>query len=443
MQTAECVRPNRAGGQIAGGTTGSASIAGGFPLRFSDPASLANQQAPWYRSLDAYQYKPAFQGVRFKLEAKHRPAIHECLTYGLMRGDIGDADLSVLCEGDQLNDEAALALSSRVMGGIGDRLECYRQSLAEKLKAEAVAVAQEVDMAELLDWQLDCWQPTLSLNYFEEDFGDYGMMADTMALRLHREHFLSFVEFDIWDLPTPLQPLMILAVNVFSELSDKPIGLIGHDECWFSDNYDYWYDIACDEFKHLQEKGGEGIPNLLVAFLSEQLPDFLEEMNEGVGLHYCEDSFPDVLFGEMLTRQRKQRWTDVVCGLSLCQSMTLIKDTLKNWADLQNPILGHPIARRLAFLADLYLSEPEATKLAETPQSRDFDGDVGFNCTAAVSTGDGQEHVNLIMIGDYAAEGEYTKEVKGLRFDEKLEPYMQRMLFGDFLLMSLRGAYEC
>lgn len=424
------------------------TFSGGFPLRFNRPASLTHQQVPWYRSLDGYRYEAIGQQTKTVLAPVHRPAIHACLSYGLEQGDIQPSELAALCQDGSVNDDVALALASKVMGGLGKRLQHYRTELTDRLTALSVSRGSLTEKKELddnLEWHEQHWLPTLSLSYVDQSGGDFGENGETMALRICRDHFMAYMSFSVWTAPEPLRPLLILALHAFSSLAAKPIALqeLEAEYMWEGlDESEPAYNLLCDEIPYLlaleaSDNNGTLAPQAVAEFLREQAPSLYEEMLDSI---YGEEVDIEI-WNFIKYHHRASLFKEICTGIDAPTALNKLQHTLLQWADLQNPILGHPICQRLAFLCELYSQQSFVNVKVEDPTNHEFHGDAPFNWTAMICTGDDTEENYVQMTAEGVMGGEYSLEVMGLDFTPSLEPYLQQMLFGDMALICLEGSW--
>lgn len=440
---------------IASGAYQSAPFANGFPLRFSRPASLNGQTAAWYRSLDGYNYGVNnTRKVSKLLASEHRPAIHSCLSYGLERDYIQESELLALFDDNgAVDDAAALSLSSKVMAGIALRLSEHQKALtSEVLAVSQVSEANEKEMKSLVEWWEQHWLPTLSLSYVEDDFGDYGQHAGTMALRLARDHYVAFMDFHVWDAPKLLQPLLILTIQELSFMSIKPVALCDFEDFGFfewGEPCDHLYNIVSEEIPYWLDQCDENEQQQhLLTMAKEQCPSILDDIQDSLG-----DDLED-LWAEILLRHRQSVWQKVLASCkdewwqgsesdSLPRGegryLQVVSNILKDWARLQNPMLGHPISQRLVFLCELYFKQSFAGRHLCSPFDEEYSGDVSFNESAIISTGDDCEDGWVTGYAEGVSTGEYSAEVLGMSFTADLEPTLKRMLFGDLALICLQG----
>lgn len=435
--------------QVANSFDHSAALTAGFSLRFSRPASLIGQAPAWYRSLDGYAYVPSDpSSVVDTLAAEHRPAIHSCLTYGLKQDYIQESELSALFNSEGgADDAAALTLSSKVMAGISTQLNEYREALTSTVLAISGVEGEtrHKEMSELIDWWGSHWLPTLSLSYVEGDFGDYGCNAKIMGLRLVRDHYVAYMSLNVWDAPKPLQPLLILAIQSFSFMAMKPIALCNMEEfCYYewSEGCDHLYGLVAEEIPYwLEQDDVSASKESLLVMAREQCPSLLEELEEMLYGDYV-----DSLWSEIIARYRQDVWGEALLlgeqsGHSASESnyLQVVKETLQSWGELQNPMLGHPISQRLAVLCELYFKQPFINQPFGSAIDCEFNGDVSFNESAIISTGDDCEDGWVTGYAEGVSGGEYGSEVMGMSFHAELEPTIKRMVFGDLALVGLQG----
>lgn len=419
---------------------------GGFPLQFSRPASLAAQGEVWYRSLDGHRYQPVGEPPVIKLAEQHRPAIHACLSYGVAQGHLQPSELSALFKGKDVNDAAALQLASQVMEGIGQVLHGYRDNISGQVTSFSKDTHSEAaQWPSRLEWYENYWLPELCLWHVENDGGEFGENADTMMLRLFRDHYVAYIDVNVWAAPEPLQPLIMLALNAFASLADKPIALFEQEDCIMYE----WDDLAarvhlllCDEMPYLlalskdtsNGEDGERKAGLFVMdTLREQAPELHQEWLDSI---YDEDAI-DHLWFILRNYHRHQCFRTVCEGLDAHAALGRVQITLDEWASLQNPMFGHPIAQRLKRLCELYAEQPFADRDLSAACCHDGNGDAPLNQTALICTGDESEVQFIHMTGESVCQGEYAVEVEGLQFSPELVPLLQKRMFGDLALFSL------
>lgn len=449
MQLTEHTSQHTAERGVAPSLVESPAFSGGFPLQFGQPASLTAQGCEWYRSLEGHYYMPPAppqsKNDKYELDTKHRPAIHACLTYGLEQGDIQPSELAALFNEKVPNDSAALALSSKVMAGVGQRLQTYRSELVEQMMTANVSELDKERLTSLFEWQEQYWLPTLTLIHVEDDYGEFGENADTLALRIHRDCYVCYTNIEIWDAPDYLRSLLILAVDAFATLAVKPVALHELDHAYmyeWGEACDPVYQLLCDEIPYLlmESESEDAAGKALITMLEEQAGALLEEVKET--FWEGEDEFPMLLWRDMKSRHREAVYHKITKDLDHHSQLTRVRETLLQWDELQNPMLGHPVSQRLMCLTELYAQQPFAGKDTDKPINNEFDGDAPFNYTAMICTGDEREQTFIHLEAESTCNGEYGVEVMGLNFEPDLEPYLKQMLFGDMALMYLQGANE-